>query len=166
MGPGGARTLRRALAAWGPGSRQRLAARVGVAPGNRASGTLRGPRTTWGGRTHVRAPLSMRALVAGRDQPGRTAFSPRLCPAGNAKKVARTAGRRTLLTMLKAMAKPQQSWPVQEVPSAEQTRPLDNQDSCSGSRRRQGPAWQWPPETRSAPGQSRPRPGSGFSPVH
>ena len=36
----------------------RLSALVGVEPLNRDSGTLRGRRKTWGGRTHVRATLS------------------------------------------------------------------------------------------------------------
>jgi hypothetical protein len=38
-----------------------------------------------GGRAPVRATLSMRALVAVRYQPVRTAFSQRLCRAGTAK---------------------------------------------------------------------------------
>jgi hypothetical protein len=59
----------------------------------------------------------MRALVAVRYNPRRTAFSQRLCAAGKAKQVARTAGMRKLLTMLPAMIKPQQPWHMQEVPS-------------------------------------------------
>jgi hypothetical protein len=37
--------------------RRRLAALVGVAPLNRDSGTLRGIRTVWGGRSGVRTTL-------------------------------------------------------------------------------------------------------------
>ena len=99
-------------------SRQRSAALVGGAPFNRASGTLRGPRTPWGGRAPVRAPLSMRTLVAVRSNPVRKAFSQRLGSAGKAKKVALTACMRKLLTMLNAMVKHQQPWHGQEVPSA------------------------------------------------
>jgi len=38
-------------------SRARIAQLVGVAPLNRDSGTMRGRRTTWGGRASVRAVL-------------------------------------------------------------------------------------------------------------
>ena len=57
MGPVGARTLLLDLPELGPFSRQRLAALVGVAPFNRDRSTLRGIRTTWGGRAPVRATL-------------------------------------------------------------------------------------------------------------
>ena len=50
IGPVCARTLLLDLPELGTLSRQRLAALVGVAPLNRDSGTLRGSRTTWGGR--------------------------------------------------------------------------------------------------------------------
>ncbi len=55
IGPVCARTLLLDLPELGTLSRQRLAALVGVAPFNRDSGTLRGSRTIWGGRAHVRA---------------------------------------------------------------------------------------------------------------
>jgi transposase len=118
IGPVCARTLLLDLPELGTLSRQRLAALVGVAPFNRDSGTLRGTRTTWGGRAHVRATLYMSTLVAVRYHPVLKAFSQRLCRAGKAKKVALTACMRTLLTILNAMVKPQQPWRVQEVPSA------------------------------------------------
>ena len=47
-------------------NRNQIAALVGVAPLNRDSGTLRGKRTIWGGRGHVRATLYMATLVATR----------------------------------------------------------------------------------------------------
>jgi transposase len=62
IGPVCARTLLLDLPELGTLSRQRLAALVGVAPLNRDSGTLRGSRTTWGGRAHVRATLYMSTL--------------------------------------------------------------------------------------------------------
>jgi hypothetical protein len=65
----------------------------------------------------------MSALVAIRYNPVLTAFSQRLCRAGNAKKVALTACMRNLLTILNAMVKYQKPWHVQEVPSTEHTRP-------------------------------------------
>lgn len=54
-GPVCTRTLRLDLPELGTLSRQRLAALVGVAPVTRDSATLRGSRTVWGGRAHVRA---------------------------------------------------------------------------------------------------------------
>jgi transposase len=118
IGPVCARTRILDLPELGTLSRQRLAALVGVAPFNRDSGTLRGTRTTWGGRAHVRATLYMSTLVAVRYNPVLKAFYARLCMAGKAKKVALTACMRKLLTILNAMAKHQQPWYVQEVPSA------------------------------------------------
>jgi transposase len=99
-------------------SRQRLAALVGVAPVNRDSGTLRGSRTIWGGRAHVRATLSMSTLVAVRYNPVLKVFYERLRAKGKAAKVALTACMRKLLTILNAMAKHQKPWHVQEVPIA------------------------------------------------
>ena len=117
IGPICARTLLLELPEIGILSRQRLAALVGVAPLNRDSGTLRGSRTTWGGRAHVRATLYMSTLVAVRYNPVLKAFYERLRTAGKAAKVA-LACMRKLLTMLNAMVKHQKPWHVQEVPSA------------------------------------------------
>ncbi|MBL8878885.1 MAG: transposase, partial [Phycisphaerales bacterium] len=44
--------------------RRRRRLLVGVAPINRDSGTMRGKRTTWGGRKVVRSALYMAAWVA------------------------------------------------------------------------------------------------------
>jgi transposase len=118
IGPVCARTLLIDLPELGTLSRQRIAALVGVAPFHRDSGTLRGTRTTWGGRAHVRATLYRSALVAVRYNPVLKAFYQRLCTAGKAKKVALTACMRKLLTILNAMVKHQKLWHVQEVPSA------------------------------------------------
>jgi transposase len=74
VGPVGARTLGFDLPEWGTLRRQRLAALVGVAPVNRDSGTLRGSRTTWGGRAHVRVTVYRSTLVAVRYNPVRKAF--------------------------------------------------------------------------------------------
>jgi transposase len=57
VGPGLARTLIADLPELGTLGRKHMAALVGVAPLNRESGTLRGKRTVWGGRAHVRAAL-------------------------------------------------------------------------------------------------------------
>jgi transposase len=117
-GPVCARTRRLDLPEWGTLTRQRLAALVGVAPLNRDSGTLRGSRTTWGGRAHVRATLYMSTLVAVRDNPVFKAFYERLRAAGKAAKVALTACRRKLLTILNAMVKHHAPWQPEGVRSA------------------------------------------------
>ena len=68
------------------GLNTRLAALVGVAPLNRDRGTLRGHRTTWGGRAHVRATLSTSTLVAVRYHPVLKAFDERLRATAKAAK--------------------------------------------------------------------------------
>jgi transposase len=118
IGPVCARTLLLDLPELGTLSRQRLAALVGVAPLNRDSGTLRGSRTTWGGRAHVRATWSMSTLVAVRYNPVFKAFYERLRTAGKAAKVALTACMRKLLTILNAMVKHHAPWQPEEVRSA------------------------------------------------
>jgi transposase len=89
---------------------KQIAALVGVAPLNRDSGTLRGRRTVWGGRTQVRTVLYMNAVVAARFNPVIRTFYERLCGAGKPKKVALTACMRKLLTMLNAMLKHHTPW--------------------------------------------------------
>ena len=49
--------------------RRQIASLVGVAPLNRDSGTMRGKRTTWGGRVNLRAVIYMAALVASKRNP-------------------------------------------------------------------------------------------------
>jgi transposase len=110
VGPVLSRTLLADLPELGTLSRQEIAALVGVAPLNRASGTLRGKRTVWGGRAQVRAVLSMRTLVAVRDTPVLHTFDDRLRRAGKAPKVALTACLRKLLTILNAMLKHRTAW--------------------------------------------------------
>jgi transposase len=118
IGPVCARTLGLDLPELGALSRQRIAVLGGVAPCNRDSGTLRGPRTTWSGRTHVRTTLSMSTLVAVRHHSGLKRFYERLRAAGKAAKVALTAFMRKLLTILHAIAKHQTQWQPQEEPLA------------------------------------------------
>src|SRR3989442_12309288 len=69
IGPVCARTLVLELPELGTLNRQQIAALVGVAPLNCDSGTLRGRRTIWGGRAHVRAALYIGTLVATRYNP-------------------------------------------------------------------------------------------------
>ena len=115
IGPVCARTLLRELPELGTLTRQHIAALVGVAPLNGDSGTLRGRRTMWGGRAHVRTVLYMGTLVATRFNPQITVFYERLLAAGKVKKVALTACMHTFLTILNAMLKHRTPWKPQEV---------------------------------------------------
>ena len=91
-------------------NRKSIAALAGVAPFNRDSGTLRGKRAVWGGRSRIRASLYMGALVATRHNPVISTFYQRLLAAGKPKKVALTACMRKLLIILNAMLKHHTSW--------------------------------------------------------
>jgi transposase len=89
---------------------KRIAALVGVAPLNRDSGTLRGHRTTWGGRARVRAVLYMSALSAICHNEVIRSFYHRLRAAGKAPKVALVACMRKLLVILNAMLHQATPW--------------------------------------------------------
>ena len=115
IGPVCARTLGLELPELGTLTRQQIAAWVGVAPRNGASGTLRGRRTIGGGRAHVRAVWSMGTLVATRSNPRITAFDERLLAAGKGKKVALTACMQKFLTLRNALLKHRTPWQAQEV---------------------------------------------------
>ena len=78
-------------------NRREIAALVGVAPYNRDSGTRRGKRAVWGGRSRVRAVLYMGALVATRHNPAIRDFYQRLLASGKPKKLALVACMRKLL---------------------------------------------------------------------
>ncbi len=91
-------------------TRRQIAALVGVAPFNHDSGKMRGTRTIWGGRAHVRAVLYMCTLVATRRNPVLRAFYLRLRAAGKKPKVALTACMRKMLIMLNAILRHQLPW--------------------------------------------------------
>lgn len=92
-------------------STRQIARLAGLAPINRDSGKKRGPRTTGGGRKHVRTMLYMPTLAAIRHNPRIRAFYRRLVDAGKPKMIALTAAMRKLLTYLNAMIKQQKTWP-------------------------------------------------------
>ena len=92
---------------------KQIAAVVGVAPINRGSGTMRGGRTVWGGRSRMRAALYMGTLVATRYNSAIRAFYQRLLAAGKARKGALVACMRKLLTILNSMVKSGQHWDPQ-----------------------------------------------------
>ena len=112
--PGVGNTLARSLIAdlpeLGTLDRKKIAALVGVAPFNRDSGTLRGRRAVWGGRSAIRATLYMAALVATRCNPVIRTFYRRLLAAGKPKKLALTACMRKLLTILNAILRDRTPW--------------------------------------------------------
>jgi transposase len=105
-----ARTLLAELSELGTSSRQQIAALVGVAPMNRDSGTMRGRRTTIGGRAAVRRTLYMATLVATRYNSVIRTHYQKLLTAGKPKKVALVACMRKLLGILNAMLRKNQAW--------------------------------------------------------
>ena len=113
VGPVVALTLVADLPEVGRLSHAQIAALVGVAPPSRASGTLRGRRTVWGGRAAVRAALSRGTLRATRCNPVIQGFYVRLLAAGKAKKVALVACRHQLLIILNAMVRHGATWRAQ-----------------------------------------------------
>jgi transposase len=100
----------RTTGAWEPHAQAVGGSLVGVAPLNRDSGTMRGKRAVWGGRSGVRAALYMAALVATRHNPQVKEFYERLLAAGKAKKVALVACMRKLLIILNAVLKHRTPW--------------------------------------------------------
>lgn len=110
VGPVVAMTLIAALPELGSAGKKQIAALVGVAPLNRDSGLMRGRRTVWGGRVHVRATLYMGANVARQHHPLIKDFYRRLRDAGKPHRVAVTACVRKLLVMLNAMVRDDTAW--------------------------------------------------------
>lgn len=91
-------------------NRKQIAALTGVAPFNRDSGTFKGSRSVWGGRTNVRSVLYMGTLVAIRHNAVIKEFYQRLIDNGKAKKVALVACMRKLLVILNTMLKTNTYW--------------------------------------------------------
>jgi transposase len=113
IGPITSSVLLASLPELGSLDRKKIAALVGVAPFNRDSGNMRGKRSVWGGRAHVRSMLYMATLTATRHNPVIKDFYTRLIQAGKAAKVAITACMRKLLTILNAIIRHTQPWRFQ-----------------------------------------------------
>ena len=107
-----ARMLLAHLPELGKCTRQQIAALAGVAPRNRDSGTMRGRRTTWGGRAGLRAMLYMATLTASRCNSVIRVYYQRLLAAGKLKKVALVACMRKMLTILNALLRDRRPWKI------------------------------------------------------
>lgn len=110
VGPVTSSTLVVELPELGQLDRRAIAALVGLAPFNRDSGVMRGRRSIYGGRSHVRTLLYMAATTAIRSNPVIRAFYERLKARGKPHKVAMVACMRKMLTILNAMVRQSTPW--------------------------------------------------------
>jgi transposase len=117
IGPVSAKTLLAELPELGSVSGKQIAMLAGVAPINRDSGKQRGRRTTWGGRSAVRAVLYMATMAATRFNPVIREFYNRLVDNGRPKRVALVAAMRKLLTILNAMMRDGVPWSFSSDPA-------------------------------------------------
>jgi transposase len=118
IGDATSRTLLALLPELGTLSKKQIAALVGVAPLNRDSGTFRGRRTIWGGRSRVRTALYMATLVGTRWNPTLKAFYARLRDAGKPPKVAMVACMHKLLIIVNAMVREGRAWDASYLAAA------------------------------------------------
>lgn len=110
IGPASVGVLIAELPELGTLNRKQIARLIGVAPTNRDSGTLRGKRTTGGGRGHIRNALYMPTIVAKLHNPKIKPFYDRLVSAGKPKLVALIAAMRKLITIINKMIKEGNLW--------------------------------------------------------
>lgn len=110
VGPVTAATMVAELPELGQLNRQKIAALVGVAPFNKDSGSKKGKRRVFGGRSGVRRTLFMAALSASKHNPVIRAFYESLLKRGKEKKVALTACMRKLLVIINAMVRKGEAW--------------------------------------------------------
>jgi transposase len=103
-------TLMSELPELGQLNRKKIAALVGVAPINRDSGSYRGKRRIYGGRSKVRTVLYVSMLSAIQYNPKIKSMYGRLVAAGKPKKVAIVACMRKQLTILNTMMKNGTHW--------------------------------------------------------
>lgn len=91
-------------------SGRQVAMLSGLAPVNRDSGTMRGKRTTFGGRTCVRRALYMVAVTAIMRNPVIRAMWLRLKATGKHSQTVLTACMRKIVVMANAMLRENQPW--------------------------------------------------------
>lgn len=110
IGPATVGVLLAELPELGMLNRREIARLIGVAPTNRDSGTLRGKRTTGGGRTQIRKALYMPIVVAKKHNPTIKRFYERLLENGKAPLQAIIAAMRKLITILNVMIREDKLW--------------------------------------------------------
>ena len=110
IGPVSVRVLVSELPELGTLNRKQIARLIGVAPTNRDSGTLRGKRTTGGGRVQIRNSLYMPTIVAKTHNPAIRKFYNRLVDNRKPKLVALIAAMRKLIAILNTIVKNNQTW--------------------------------------------------------
>jgi transposase len=91
-------------------NRRQVAALAGVAPLNRDSGSMRGKRGTFGGRSAVRTALFMATFSARRCNGVIRAFADRLTAAGKPYKLVMVAAMRKLLSILNQLIRENRPW--------------------------------------------------------
>ncbi|NOQ78377.1 MAG: IS110 family transposase [Gammaproteobacteria bacterium] len=92
-----------------------ISALSGVAPFCRDSGTMKGKRTIWGGRSQVRTALYMAALSASKYNPAIKIFYDRLIAKGKCKKLALVACMRKLVIIMNTMIKNNEPWRAERL---------------------------------------------------
>jgi transposase len=110
VGPVAGSTLMASLPELGKLGGKQISALAGLAPFNNDSGSHRGHRSIWGGRSDVRCALYMAAVVASVHNPVIKAFYDRLRASGKGGKAAMTACARKLLVILNAMVRDGGTW--------------------------------------------------------
>ena len=118
VGPVASATLLAELPELGTLNRRQIAALVGVAPFNRDSGSLRGRRMIWGGRSSVRAVLYMCTIARLKNNPVVREYYRRLHGTGKPSKVALVACMRKLVLMLNALMRSGTSWSPPQLAAA------------------------------------------------
>jgi transposase len=116
VGPTTSSTLLINLPELGQLDRRAITALVGLAPFNRDSGLMRGRRSIYGGRSHVRSMLYMAVTTAIRCNPVIRDFYQHLRSRGKPHKVAMVACMRKLLTILNAMLRQSTPWTPERNP--------------------------------------------------
>jgi transposase len=110
IGPVVSSTLLALMPELGTMDRRKIAALAGLAPFSRDSGTSRGERSLWGGRSAVRSTLYMAALACLRHNAVIRAHFAQLVARGKNKKAALLACARKILVLLNAVLRSKKPW--------------------------------------------------------
>lgn len=110
IGPATATALLIACPELGTLNRQEVASLAGLAPFDRDSGTMKGPRMVRGGRESIRTAIYMATVAALRFNPQIKRFYDNLIQRGKKKMVALTAAMRKLLIILNSIVRERKTW--------------------------------------------------------